>query len=249
MRKRVVEKWASDLAEARAAGAEARKVLAALRLGGASAVVGSLERIWDLETRRCDLVALPRGPRTDFAADLAEIDRKSSTELDALGRNLDLGSLELERSLSPFLPRLQAAGLRAAGELLEHRRSNRPAPPPPDPSGPIRAWHHLYQAEAEPAKAAFARFVAARKANDGSEMIAACRALNATTPALLDFLARDSLPAAEVVAPLRVSYRLLRDLAMHCAAGRMRETDQTYTQFVAALGQAAAALRPHGLAP
>lgn len=246
----VLTEATADLAAARKTLDLARGFLprAALEVDPTTGAV--LDRLYEAETALCNLAALPAPPRDEFAHRVEEAAAAIARTEAELGGRLTLPDEEqLGLQLQPYLGLIEDAGRSAQEQVLEELR-----PPPTTPRQPtvkerMDAWHRQYAAAVLPSKLALRAYLEARQANDAAAIQRACSDLGTS---VLPLLADDALfraPDPEAQEPLRDIYRSMRRLAVHCTAGRFRETDVEYGNLQRHLSAAAAVLTRYGLGP
>lgn len=250
IRQYVLQSQLSDLAASRSAGDLVSRFLPRSRSETNSETVASLRRLAGLATELCDAVALPVAPLPQFETKIHEILDRLEVEQAELGRLLVVSDEEEQSALEPYLIPIQVAGIEAEGEYLAYLESLKPKPKEPTIHDRMAAWHtQIYLPAVAPVKQTFGTFLAARRANKGREMSAACRKLTTDVAALMRNEKAFQAPDPRLENPLRNVYLSMRRLSTQCTAGRSREVQNQMGEIQRHLRNSGEIMKRYSLTP
>ncbi|MEM7357327.1 MAG: hypothetical protein AAF657_41310 [Acidobacteriota bacterium] len=244
----VVQRELSSLAQ----GREAADIIDSLlpRVKVADAQVGAaLERLQALEVELCDTVAFPNSSRQAFEDEIVRMLDRIEREEAELGQRLVISDAAKQSALSPYLAKIQLAGVEAEGEYRDYLESLKPPPRLPTPQELMEAWHKVYAQAVRPTKQALAKYLKGRRANDTTQIRTACREITAV---VIPLLRRDDVfnaPVSKINKPLYQAFVEIRSMASQCVAGRSREVEQHYSEMQAQLATASSTLAEFSLRP
>ncbi|MEM6455726.1 MAG: hypothetical protein AAF772_11575 [Acidobacteriota bacterium] len=247
----VLHNTVSDLAAARTAADLINEFMPNARREIGTETVASMQRLFDVQTKLCDLIAAPTGTLIPFQTQVDVLLSRIDTEEGELGRLLVVDDSRLESLLAPYLVPIRSAGVSAEGELRAYLASLVPPPKEPTIGEKLAVWHNYYSGAARPTKEALGRLLRARNAGDTRTLRQACRDLASSVVILLDDRSalRGAPPEVPIGDSLQRAYMNLRSVATACNAGRFREVDKHMTTAQQYLTLAARHMRPYQLNP
>ena len=249
VRRYVVNRELSNLAAGRAASDIAEGFLPRVSEEAGSATAASLERLHEMQVELCDKVAYPNTTREKFEAELSTLLDRIEREGSELGRLLVVSEEVLDSAVSPYLRHIQMAGVEAEGEYSDYLESLKPPPVLPTRQELMEVWHRSYAQAVHPTKQALGKYLRSRRQSDSRLIRTACRELSA---AVIPLMRKDDVfkaPERGIFKPLRSAFLEIKQLAVHCSAGRSREMKSHYDEMQKQLAAASQVLAEYSLKP